>query len=117
MRVIPRAGLLAAVTAAVAICFVFTATAPVEARPQYKKAFEAVYPDKLEKVDCKICHPQESKKIRNAYGKAVGAALGKANEKDAKKIEKALEKAGKAKSKGGETYGELIEAGKSPAAE
>lgn len=120
MRKVSRLGLVSAMFAALLVGFGFvTATQDVaEARPQYKKAFAEVYGEKIEKVDCKICHPKESKKIRNAYGTAFKKALDKPNEKDAGKIKDALEKVEKEKSKvDGKTFGDLIEEGKSPGTE
>lgn len=115
MRGIPAAGLFTAlVLLTLGIVVVALTTSPAEARPQYKTAFDNAYKGKLEKVDCKICHPKESKKIRNEYGQAVGKALGKANTKDVAKIKSALKKVEKESSSNGKTWGELIESGTSP---
>lgn len=91
------------------------------ARPQYKKPFEAAYPDLVKKhgkdgksLSCAVCHPVKDKKKRNDYGVALTKALGKKNEKDKDKIKEALKKAEKEKNKAGKTYGELIKAGELP---
>lgn len=116
MRKLPTAGLFLAVSATIAVgFFVSFATPRVEARPQYKVAFSKKYGDTIKKVDCKICHPKESKKVRNDYGDALGKALGKPNTKDADKIDKALDTVAKKDSKvEGKTYGDLIADGKNP---
>ena len=115
MRKVPAMGLMAAAVFGLAVVVMSSATLQtVEARPQYCKQFKEKYGDKIEKVDCKICHPKESKKVRNDYGKAFGKALGKPNTKDAEKINEAYDAVAKEKSSDGKTYGELIESGKRP---
>jgi len=87
----------------------------VEARPQYKKAFEKKYP-KVKKADCAICHPNmDDKKERNEYGKAVAEALGGATKvTEPKKIEKALDAAAKEKDKDGKAFGDKLKKGERP---
>jgi len=90
------------------------------ARPQYKKPFEAAYPELAKKhgtngkLSCAVCHPVKDKKKRNDYGVALTKALGKKSEKDAAKIKAALKKVESEKNADGKTYGELIKAGELP---
>ncbi|HUG18484.1 MAG TPA: hypothetical protein VMM56_05865 [Planctomycetaceae bacterium] len=107
-----------AVLGGLAVLGIYTSSPEAEARPQYHKGFIGSYP-KLEeaakKVKCGICHEGETKKVRNAYGKAVEKGVGdKKNEKDEEVIAAALKKAAEAKSEGGKTFGEMIEAGDLP---
>ncbi len=61
-----------------------------QARPAYKKAYDAHYG---KKSTCAICHPdKKSKKIRNEYADALGKALGAKNVKDMDAIVEALKK-------------------------
>lgn len=101
---------------ALAALLTLAATSTVEARPQYQKAFLAQYPDVTEakKVKCGVCHPEKSKKVRNAYGKAVGEGVGEKNQKDEAKIKEALAKAEAKKGEGDQTFGEQLKAGKLP---
>lgn len=66
----------------------------VEARPTYKKAFDATYPDvaKANKTNCNLCHvgDDDNKKKRNHYGKALAKELKNPNIKDEKTIKEAL---------------------------
>ncbi len=100
--------------------FAFLTTAQVaHARPDYNKAFWALYEKELgkeaETVKCGACHFGQEKKNRNDYGKAMGEGLEKKNEKDAEKIKAALKKAEGAKSATeGKTFGDLIKEGKLP---
>lgn len=99
----------------------------VEARPQYKAQFEKHYAESkiveaAKEAKCNVCHYGKSKKNRNDYGKALSEHLSKAvydelkKDKEAlnKKISEALKAVEKKKSVGGETFGDLIEAGKLP---
>jgi hypothetical protein len=71
---------------------------------------------------CNVCHAGESKKMKNEYGKAVGKYLTKAKYNEIKDdqaaaqkyIAEGLQKAEGEKSSSGQTYGELIKAGKLP---
>jgi hypothetical protein len=90
-----------------------------QARPQYNKAFWALYDKEIgkqmEATKCNACHFGTEKKNKNDYGKAVGEAIGAKNEKDEAKIKAGLEKAAKEKSATeGKTFGELITDGKLP---
>ncbi|EAQ79472.1 hypothetical protein [Blastopirellula marina] len=76
-------------------------------------------------VKCNLCHEGKSKKDRNAYGVALDKLLDKAEivallkeDKDKGKevILAAIVKVEGEKSPSGETYGELIKAGKLPVA-
>ena len=89
------------------------------ARPKYLAEFTTKYPkleEKAKEAKCGICHPDQDKKIRNDYGKAVGGALPEKNAKDSEKIQEAMDKAAKTKIKEGEekTFGDVIEAGELP---
>ena len=52
-------------------------SASVEARPNYKKAFDTTYEKvaKDNKTNCNVCHKEgtDDKKMRNNYGEAYGA--------------------------------------------
>jgi hypothetical protein len=90
-----------------------------QARPDYNKAFWAMYEKEIgkeaETTKCNACHFGQEKKNRNDYGKAVGEAIGEKNSKDGDKIKKGLEKAAKGKSSvEGKTFGDLIKDGKLP---
>ena len=68
--------------------------ARVEARPQYKKVFDATYPDvaKANKTNCSGCHVagDDNKKKRNHYGKALAKELKNPNVKHEKTVKAAL---------------------------
>lgn len=107
-----------AVIASVAL---LTSAQVAHARPDYNKAFWALYEKEIGKLadatKCNSCHFGDKKTNRNDYGKAFGAALGdeKKPVKDAEKIKAALEKAAKEKSSTeGKTFGDLIKDGKLP---
>ncbi len=92
-----------------------------DARPQYKKEFEAKYPGmaaQIAKVKCGICHPpgaKEKKKARNNYGQALGKVLNAKNVSDKEAILKALGAIEAEKSATeGKTFGDLIKAGTLP---
>ncbi len=100
---------------------------PAQARPPYKKQFDAKYVKKdssdptekkfaeaAEAAKCLICHVGEKKKDRNDYGKALSQLLKKGDEKDIPKIDGALDTVASEKSPSGPTYGELIKEGKLP---
>ncbi len=93
----------------------------IEARPQYKKAFEKKYPEVVKaqeggRITCHVCHEGNSKKNRNIYGKTLAKLLAAKNVRDPKKIDKALTKAEKEKSAiEGKTFGDLLKEKKLPA--
>ena len=74
-----------AVLGGLAVLGIYTTSPEADARPQYAKGFITAYP-KLEeaakKAKCGLCHEGETKKVRNAYGKAVQAGVTKKNEKN-----------------------------------
>ncbi len=81
------------------------------------KAFAAA----VEKAKCGICHEGKNKKNRNAYGKALDELLDPENDADSKeKIQAALKKVESKrpdpKDEKSPTFGDLIKAGKLPAA-
>ena len=118
---------------------------PASALPQFKKAFEDKYVANSTSDDfkaaekaagCNVCHVKgaKDKKSRNAYGMALSKIVGghakadldaaKAGGDDAqkakmteilKKLDEAFTKVEGQKSASGETYGDLIKAGKLPA--
>ncbi len=105
--------------------FAQTATA----RPPYKKVLDAETKDTkiaacVETLKCNFCHvDKEEKKVRNTYGQAlVKCGLTEENFKALKADEEKLtacikavmKKADAEKSASGETFGELIKAGKAP---
>lgn len=76
-------------------------------------------------VKCNLCHEGKSKKDRNAYGVAMDKLVDKAEivallkedkDKGEKTISEVLVKLEAEKSPSGETFGELIKAGKLPVA-
>ena len=100
---------------------------PAQARPPYKKQFDAKYVKKdstdptekkfaeaAEAAKCNICHVGEKKKDRNEYGNALAKLLTKDDTKDIPKIDAALDTVAKEKSAGGPTFGDLIKEGKLP---
>ncbi len=87
---------------AAAIGIVLSVGAAAQARPQYNKAFAAKYPslEAAKEAKCGVCH--------------FGKGLGEANQKDEAKISAALTGAESEKNAAGQTFGELIKAGKLP---
>lgn len=96
-------------------------------RPPYKEQFEKTYKDSkiaeaAKEAKCNICHFGKEKKNRNDYGTALSKILTEEKFKElkgkpeelAKSIQEALKKVSTEKSVGGQTFGELIEAGKLP---
>ena len=98
-----------------AALFFFAAEHPSAARPLYKKCWEVVYKDKLkrDRVTCAVCHPGDSKKELNHYGKAIAEELGEKNVTDVEKIIAAIKAVEKRKCKSGE-WGERLEKGLRP---
>ena len=95
--------------------------ARVEARPNYKGAFEKKYEEVVKKegkdgkLTCAVCHEGDDKKKRNNYGEALAKNIGKM-EKDEAKIKEAFEKTEKEKSAvKDKTFGDLLKEGKLPA--
>ncbi len=111
------------------------ATRSAQAIKQFKDEFDAKYvkPDSSDPKEkalaeaataakCLICHEGESKKNRNAYGKALEKLLDRKTDKDDKeKIQAALDTAAKEKSDPSDakspTFGDLIKQGKLPGGE
>jgi hypothetical protein len=119
--------LLALCAVAVLGTMVLVQVQPAQARPPYKKQFDAKYVKKdssdptekkfaeaAEAAKCNICHVGEKKKDRNEYGMALSKLLKKGDEKDIPKIDSALDTVAKEASKAGPTYGDLIKEGKLP---
>lgn len=108
-------------------------TRPAQARPPYKKEFDAKYVKadgtdaekafaaKVEKAKCNVCHKGKTKKERNDYGAALAEFLKKEDEKDLPKIQQSLDKVADMKSKKDDdkspTFGELIKKGELPGGE
>jgi hypothetical protein len=107
------------------------AVGTASALPPFDKEWKAKYlgadaPASLKEAagtaKCNVCHEGTSKKMHNAYGKAVKKFLTKADyeavKADADKakayVNEGLTKAEAEKSASGKTYGELIKAGKAP---
>ncbi len=77
-----------------------------------------------QKSKCDVCHYGKTKKNRNDYGQALSELLDKDNYKLSRvkaepdlvdmELKEAFEKVEKMKSTGGQTFGELIKAGKLP---
>ena len=90
-----------------------------EARPNYYPEFMNSYPAVKEAgtVKCGVCHVgKPTEKKWNDYGMSVGKALGKTKAKK-EEIQAALKKVEGEKNGSGKTYGELLKAGKLPAAQ
>ncbi|MFT7641256.1 MAG: hypothetical protein ACI9G1_003002 [Pirellulaceae bacterium] len=113
-----------------ALCaaFVLGLAIQADARPDYKKAFEAAYKGN-EKVaaaaaeaKCNVCHYGKTKKNRNDYGTALSKLLTKdiytANKADKPALLKlageALKKVEAEKNGEGKTFGSSLEAGTLP---
>jgi len=81
------------------------------------KAFAAA----VEKAKCTICHEKKSKKNRNNYGKVLAELLSRKTDTENKKkilaaLKKVEAKRSDPKNDKSPTFGELIKAGKLPAA-
>ena len=100
-----------------ALLFFIASQRPSNARPLYKMCWEEVYKDVLKplngKVTCAVCHPGDSKKQLNHYGKAIAEELGEKNVTDKEKIIAAIKAVAKRKCKSGE-WGERLEKGLPP---
>ena len=106
------------------------ATSSAYATPVFKKAFDEQYGKNetikkaSEDAKCNVCHFGNSKKNKNDYGKALSELLKKDNYKEdrvkaepeavKKELEEAFKKVEAAKSKGGDTFGDRLKAGKLP---
>ena len=105
------------------------------ARPDYKKVLDAQAKDTkiapvAEELKCNFCHVKDKeKKVRNTYGEALAkSGLSEQKYKDlsadkekkeklvAEWVKAAMKKADAAKSASGQTFGDLIKAGKAPGA-
>ena len=90
----------------------------VQARPNYKKIFDATYEKvaKENKTNCLVCHAEgDDKKKRNNYGEALAKNIAKM-EKDEAKIKEAFTKTEPEKSAvADKTFGDLLKDGKLPA--
>ncbi len=112
--------------------FVMLSASPAFAVKQFKERFEKRYikadsadpndtalREAYEKAGCNVCHEGESKKNRNAYGRALHEFLDKKDKDDHAKIDAALEKVESKRSVPGDdkspTFGELLRRGKLPA--
>lgn len=87
-----------------------------EARPKYKSAFEATYPEvvkNIKKVNCNLCHFGDDKKKRNHYGEALAKELKKPNVMDDKTIKEALKAIESGDCKSGK-WKERLEKGEAP---
>jgi len=103
---------------------------PVWAVPPFKKAFDENYGSNegvkkvSDELKCNVCHYGKTKKNLNDYGKALHQLLKKDNFKEERiknegdkvkaELEAAFKKVEGEKSKGGETFGERLKAGKAP---
>jgi len=103
---------------------------PVWAVPPFKKAFDENYGSNegvkkvSDELKCNVCHYGKTKKNLNDYGKALQQLLKKDNFKEERiknegdkvkaELEAAFKKVEGEKSKGGETFGERLKAGKAP---
>ncbi len=98
-----------------------------KAFPDFKKEFDTKYKVASPSTDsekalaaavatakCNVCHEGESKKGRNAYGKALDELLTKDDKKDTAKIQKALTDVEGKQAGNGKSFGENLKAGKLP---
>jgi len=106
----------------------FSSLVALSARPafavkQFYDQFKEVYVNEgdldqgmVAKAKCNICHVKgEKKKVKNEYGKLLDDLLDrKKDAKNPEKIREALAKVADMKSPSGETWGEMIKAGKLP---
>ena len=101
------------------------------ARPDYKKVLDSQAKDTklapvVEELKCNFCHVKDKeKKVRNTYGQALMkcglteekfSELKADKEKLAEHVKAAMKKADAEKAAGGQTFGDLIKAGKAPGA-
>ena len=111
----------------IAVTLHLTNATDAEARPPYKKQFEARYKDPqivaaVKEAKCNVCHYGKSKKNRNDYGSALSKLVTKDTYKElrkdkealAKKVDEAMAKVEKEKSEGGSAFGDLLKEGKLP---
>lgn len=99
------------------------------ARPDYKKVLDARAKDAkiapvVDELKCNFCHVKDKeKKVRNTYGQALmkcGLTEERFNELKADKeklaefVKAVMKKADAEKAAGGQTFGDLIKAGKAP---
>ena len=115
MKGLIRGMMVAGCVAGLAIGF----NTQVEARPNYKKAFDTTYEKvaKDNKTTCVVCHKEgtDDKKMRNNYGEALAKNIAKM-EKDEAKVKEAFTKTEKEKSAvADKTFGDLLKDGKLPA--
>lgn len=100
-----------------AITLLIASQRPSDARPLYKSCWDEVYKDILKplggKVTCAVCHPGDSKKNLNHYGKAIAEELGEKGVQDREKIIAAIRAVAKKKCKSGE-WGDRLEKGLPP---
>lgn len=112
-----RKGLLCATALVLALGAVGLIADKAEARPKYLGVFLEAYPavkEEASKVKCGICHPEQDKKVRNAYAMAVGKGLPEKNAKEDEAIKKAMTEAEAEKNADGKAYGDIIKEGKLP---
>jgi len=105
-------------------CMAMLSVKSATAIPPFAKQFNAMYVEGNDDADfvaavkeakCNVCHKGKSKKMRNPYGEALDKLLDKKKDaKDVEAIQAALKKVAEQKSPSGETFGELIKAGKLP---
>ncbi len=115
-----KKAVLTMVAAFAAVGLMLGSSAPADARPKYKMAWDA---ENLKEgsamhkalngmSNCNVCHQGKDRKNRNPYGAAIGKALGEKNVMDAEKITEAIGKASKEKAAGSDkTFGDLIKDG------
>lgn len=104
-----------AILTTIVICS-WLAPSPIEARPQYKSAFERLYGRGRVKVSCDFCHAKgvKSKTPVNHYAKDLAEALGEKNVKDRSRIQDALRDIESKSCTGGRSYIERMRAGLYP---
>ena len=98
-------------------CLAATLVQPADARPQYLKVFNGIYPQvkAVRDVKCSVCHGMKNKKTHNNYGTALDAALGAENVKVDAAIGLALRAVeDKPSAVPGKTFGDLLEEGELP---
>lgn len=100
-------------------CLGFVCTKAAYARPLYMRGFSQEYQHiepLTREAKCKVCHCKEEKRAINEYGEALAKALDAKNVKDRDVISKSIRDIEKEPSRvQGQTFGDLIRAGKLPA--
>lgn len=87
-------------------------------KPDSADAKGKAFAEAVETAKCSVCHQGKSKKVRNAYGRALNKFLNEDDADNKEKIRAAFDKVAQLKSNPDDpnspTFGDLIKAGKLP---